>query len=70
MQNDNSTTITLNDAHHGVGSSTHPEMIFSCRFSFIAPKKASKEDRMASLCLFFNDITERVDEAFRNEGLP
>jgi hypothetical protein len=44
-------------------------MIFSCRFSFIAPKSASREERMVSLRILFDSMTERVDEAYRKEGL-
>ena len=61
--------VRITDAHHGAGSGAHLEMIFSCRFSFIAPKSASREDRMVSLRILFDSMTERVDEAYRKEGL-
>ena len=61
--------IRINDAHHGAGSGAHPDMVFSCRFSFMSPKNASREERMASLRHLFDSMTERVDEAYREEGL-
>jgi hypothetical protein len=61
--------VGITDAHHSAGSGAHLDMIFSCRFSFIAPKSASREERMVSLRILFDSMTERVDEAYRKEGL-
>jgi len=69
MSTSNDDFIRINDAHHGVGSGAHHEMVFSCRFSFMSPKNASREDRMISLRHLFDSMTERVDEAYHNEGL-
>ena len=56
--------VVCNDAYHGVGNSIQG-VHFSCRFSFKSHKDVSQESRMKFLKILYDNMTDRVNNAYR-----